>query len=180
MSPLDRKVISVFGSATLEPEGPEYQRARRLGELLARQGWVVVTGGFGGAMAAACRGAQEAGGHTIGATLPAWGEPANPWVCDERPQATYLERLTYVTTQADGYVAVDGGVGTLTELALVWSLLETHSLPSRPVVALGERWRRLLQVFASELILRRPPHELIAIVDTPEAVVEALKRGLLL
>ncbi len=172
------KVISVFGSATIEPNGPEYARAQRLGQLLAEAGWVVLTGGFGGAMAAACRGARMAGGHTVGATLAIWNQPANPWVCEERPQDTYLERLVHVATVADGYVAVDGGIGTLGELALVWSLLETRSLPLRPLVALGERWRRLFDLFAGELIVRREHLELVSVVATPEEAVQMLRRGL--
>ena len=173
-----QKAISVFGSSTAAPGSPEYGQARRVGRLLAQAGFVVVTGGFGGLMAAACQGAREAGGHTVGITLPAWGRPANPWVCEERPQSSFVERLLRMTTQADGYVALEGGVGTLTEFSLVWSLLETGTLPPRPFVVLGERWRRLLGALAAELILRPEDLGLITVADTPEAVVEALSRAL--
>lgn len=177
MSLHERKVVSVFGSALLAPDTLEYARARRVGQLLAEAGCIVVTGGYGGLMAAVCQGAREAGGHTVGVTLPQWGLTANPWVCEERPQASYVERVSHVTTRADAYVALDGGVGTLTELALTWSMLQTGAVPPRPLVAMGRRWRQLFAVFASELILR--PHELglVALVDTPEEVVAALREG---
>ncbi len=170
-------VISVFGSATVAPESCEHERAFRLGRLLASAGWVVMTGGFGGAMAATCRGAREAGGHTIGVTLSIWDQQANAWVCEERPQGSYLERLAHMTTMADGYVAVDGGIGTLTELALVWSLLEVRSLPPRPLVVLGGRWRRVFEVLRQELIVCSEHLALVTVVDTPEEAVQALRRG---
>ncbi len=178
MAERGQKVISVFGSAAVEPGSPEYERAQRLGRLLAEAGFGVLTGGFGGAMEAACRGACEAGGRTVGATLPSWGRPANRWVGEERPQRSYIERLALVTTDADGYVAVDGGVGTLTELALAWSLLETHTVPPRPLIALGGRWRRIMATLAGELIAPPEYLALITVVDTPEAAVEALRRRL--
>lgn len=171
------RVVSVFGSATVTPGSPEHECACRLGQLLAGAGYVVMTGGFGGAMAATCRGAREAGGHTVGVTLSVWNQPANAWVCEERPQSTYLERLVHVATMADGYVAVDGGIGTLTELVLVWSLLEVRSLPPRPLVALGGRWRRLFAVFREELIARREHLALVTVVDTPEEAVQALQQA---
>jgi uncharacterized protein (TIGR00725 family) len=172
-----RKVVSVFGSSTIMPGSPEYERARRVGQLLAEAGLIVATGGFGGAMAAACRGAREAGGHTVGVTLPAWGLAANPWVCEERPQDTFVDRLTMVTTDADGYVVLDGGIGTLTEFSLAWSLLQTGTVLPRPLVAIGERWRRLVAAFAAELIAVPEHLNLVSVVDAPEDVVEALRRG---
>ncbi len=172
------RAISVFGSAAVEPGSPEYERARRMGQLLAEAGYQVVTGGFGGAMEAACRGAREAGGHTVGVTLPAWGQAANPWVCEERPQETFVDRLALVTGVTDGYVVLDGGVGTLTELALAWSLLETHTVPPRPLIAVGERWRRLVAALAADLIAPPAYIALITVVDTPEEALAALARAL--
>jgi len=173
----EHRIVSVFGSAAILPGSPEYCCACRMGQLLAEAGFVVLTGGLGGAMAAACRGAREAGGHTIGVTLPAWGLPANPWVCEERPQETFLDRLALVTTHTDGYVALDGGVGTLTELALAWSLLQTCTVPRRPLVAVGSRWRRLMATFAAELIVPPDHLGLITVVDTPEAALDSLHRA---
>ena len=173
----DHKVVSVFGSSQVVPGSPEYECGERLGRLLAEAGWVVVTGGFGGAMAAACRGAREAGGHTVGVTLPAWGQPANPWVAEERPQAAFADRLRLLTHEADGFVALDGGIGTLTEVSLVWSLLQTGSLSRRPLVAIGRRWRHLFGAFAAELIMRPQDLGLVTLVDSPEEAVAALRRA---
>lgn len=172
-----RRAVSVFGSSAVVPGSPEYECARRVGRLLAEAGLIVVTGGFGGAMAAACQGAHEAGGHTVGVTLPAWGLTANAWVCEERPQETFVDRLVAMTTDADGYVALDGGIGTLTEFALAWTLLQTRTVLPRPLVAMGERWQRLLAAFAAHLIVPQEHLELVTVVDTPENVVHALQRG---
>jgi uncharacterized protein (TIGR00725 family) len=110
--------------------------AGSVGRLLAEQGCTLVCGGLGGAMAAACRGAKEAGGVTIG-IIPGYDErAANPWVdhviCTGLGQA----RNTLVVATGQAVIAVGGGWGTLSEIALGLRL-------GRPVVLLGG-WSELL------------------------------------
>jgi uncharacterized protein (TIGR00725 family) len=104
--------------------------AFEVGRLLARSGAVVVCGGLGGVMEAACRGAREEGGLTIG-ILPG-GSPAdaNPWV--DVPVATGLgyTRNALVVMNADAVIAVDGEYGTLSEIAY-------GRIHGRKVVGLG-------------------------------------------
>lgn len=178
MSSSVTRVISVFGSAQIVPASEEYRRAKHLGRLLGEAGWVVATGGFDGAMEAACRGACEVGAHTVGVTVAEWNRAANPWVREEQPEGTFVDRLVRVATMADGYVAVDGGIGTLTEIALVWSLVEVRSLPPRPLVVIGERWQRVFQVLERELIARPEHLALVSVVETPEEAVQALRQAL--
>ena len=75
-------VVAVFGSSTLQELDPAYEAVRRLGAELAARKFAVMTGGYGGAMAAASRGAHEAGGHVIGVTVDLFEHRggANPWV----------------------------------------------------------------------------------------------------
>jgi uncharacterized protein (TIGR00725 family) len=91
--------------------------AFEVGRLIARAGAVVVCGGLGGVMEAACRGAREEGGLVVG-ILPG-GSPAdaNPWV--DLPIATGLgyTRNSLVVMNADAIIAVDGEFGTLSEIA---------------------------------------------------------------
>jgi uncharacterized protein (TIGR00725 family) len=91
--------------------------AFEVGRLIARAGAVVVCGGLGGVMEAACRGAREEGGLVVG-ILPG-GSPAdaNPWV--DIPIATGLgyTRNALVVMNADAVIAVDGEYGTLSEIA---------------------------------------------------------------
>ncbi len=104
--------------------------AEAVGRLLAERGAVVVCGGLGGVMAAACRGAKAAGGMTV-AILPG-GEraEANRWV--DVAVATGMGEASnaVIARTADAVVAVGGGYGTLAEIALALRL-------GRPVVTLG-------------------------------------------
>ncbi|MFC7114235.1 TIGR00725 family protein [Natronoarchaeum sp. GCM10025703] len=119
--------VSVIGGGTVEDA--EYETARRLGRVIAKRGHTVVCGGLGGVMEAACRGAHDEGGETIG-ILP--GEDrgeANQYVTT--PIATGLgnARNVLVVLNGDAAVAVDGSTGTLSEIA--------HALDTgRPVAGL--------------------------------------------
>jgi uncharacterized protein (TIGR00725 family) len=107
--------IAVIGGS--RPGRQAADSAYEVGRLLARAGAVVVCGGLGGVMEAACRGAREEGGFVIG-ILPG-GSPAeaNPWV--DVPIATGLgyTRNALVVMNADAVIAVDGEYGTLSEIA---------------------------------------------------------------
>jgi hypothetical protein len=62
---------------------------------------------------------------------------------------TLAERLNYLITAPDGYVVLRGGVGTLSELALAWSLLQVNEVPLRPLIVVGEGWRIIVEEFAA-------------------------------
>jgi uncharacterized protein (TIGR00725 family) len=92
--------------------------AEAVGAQLARRGAVVVTGGLGGVMEAACRGASEAGGTTLGIMPGDDREQANRWV--DVAVATGMGELRngLVVRSADALIALDGEYGTLSEIAL--------------------------------------------------------------
>jgi uncharacterized protein (TIGR00725 family) len=92
--------------------------AEAVGAELARRGAVVVTGGLGGVMAAACRGAVQAGGTTLGLLPGADRGTANPWVTVAVPTGLGELRNGLVVRSADAVIAVAGGYGTLSEIAL--------------------------------------------------------------
>ncbi|MGQ4554792.1 TIGR00725 family protein [Halobellus sp. GM3] len=106
--------VSVIGGGTVD--GAETETAETVGRLLGRRGHTVVCGGLGGVMEAVCRGASEAGGHTIGILPTERREDANAYV--EEAIATGLghARNPLVVLNGDAVVAVDGGGGTLSEL----------------------------------------------------------------
>jgi uncharacterized protein (TIGR00725 family) len=89
-----------------------------VGAALARRGALVVCGGLGGVMAAACRGAASAGGMTVGILPGADRAAANPWVTVALPTGLGELRNGLVVRAADGLIAVGGGWGTLSEIAL--------------------------------------------------------------
>ncbi len=146
--------VTVFGGSQPKPGEPAYQDALHLGALLARAGYTVLNGGYIGTMEAVSRGAAEAGGHVIGVTcdeIEAWRPvKANPWVTEVWHYPSLRERLFTLVENADAYLALPGGVGTLAEVMLTWNLLLTHILPSRPIVLIGPGWQRTMRKFITE------------------------------
>ncbi len=172
------RTIAVFGGSGV-PEGTlVYEDARRLGQLLAQAGYAVMNGGYYGTMAAVSQGARQAGGRVIGVTVSLFNLRPNPWLNEERRMEAYLPRLIHLTTEPDGYIAVQGGIGTLTEVCLVWSLLQTGSIPRRPFILLGEHWTRILDVYRQETTMKPRDLALAQVVTTPEEAVEILQRRL--
>lgn len=108
--------VSVIGGSAVTQA--EYEQARQVGAILGERGHGVVCGGLGGVMEAACRGAREAGGHTIGILPGESREAANEYV--ETPIATGLgnARNPLVVLNGDAAIAIDGHAGTLSEIAL--------------------------------------------------------------
>lgn len=122
-------VVGVVGAGSGVGAVPEEQ-AEAVGRALAEAGAVVVCGGLGGVMAAACRGAVSAGGTTVGILPGTDRRAANPWVTVPLPTGLGELRNGLVVRSSDALVAVDGEYGTLSEIALALKL-------GRPVVGLG-------------------------------------------
>ena len=110
-------------------DGSELAQARAVGEGLGRVGAVLVCGGLGGVMEAACRGAREAGGLTVGLLPGHDRSAANKWVAVALPSGMGELRNGLVVRAADALIAVGGAYGTLSEIALGLKL-------GRPVVGL--------------------------------------------
>jgi uncharacterized protein (TIGR00730 family) len=140
--------ITVFGGSQPKPGDPTYQEALELGQLLAQAGYCVLNGGYIGTMEALSRGANEAGGQVIGVTcdeIEAWRPvKANRWVTEEWHYHTLQERMFALINNADAYLALPGGVGTLAEITLTWNLLITGVLSKRRLVLIGTGWQALV------------------------------------
>jgi uncharacterized protein (TIGR00725 family) len=96
----------------------ELDAAEAVGRALASRGAVVVCGGLGGVMEAACRGAKDAGGTTLGILPGLDRREANEWVDVAVSTGLGEARNALVVRAADSLVAVGGGYGTLSEVAL--------------------------------------------------------------
>src|SRR5499425_3688004 len=138
------RIITVFGSSRPNEGEADYREARALGRELARAGFAVCSGGYGGVMEAASRGAKEAGGKTYGVTAEFFKPKANAWVDTEIRVETWQERLFELVRLAHGFVACKGGTGTLVELAVVWEMLNKSVMPGKPFAVLGPFWQPLL------------------------------------
>ena len=118
MEPVRMQVVAVLGGSVASSE--EEFVAERVGAAAARCGWVVLTGGGPGVMAAACRGAVEAGGLTLAilpTAHPAAGYP-NPWVHLPVFTGSGNARNAFNVLTASLCIAIGGGAGTLSEIAL--------------------------------------------------------------
>src|SRR5262245_3144100 len=139
-----------------------------------------MTGGYGGAMAAASRGAQEAGGHVIGVTVDLFEcrGPVNPWVRERVHTPDLFERLRYLVQSADGFIAVPGSIGTLTELFLVWTLVSVEGREPAPIVLMGAHWRSWLEHHRAPQFVPARLHGLVEVADTPDLAAEAVVVGI--
>lgn len=175
--------ISVFGSASPVPSDAAYEEALRLGELLARAGHVVLTGGYMGTMEAVSRGTAEAGGHTIGVTcdqIERWRQArANPWVHEERRFETVRDRLHFLIESCDAALALSGGVGTLAEIAVMWSQMQTQSLPARPLILVGNGWKNVFAALYAEMKANIPASHrgLLSFAPDIDAAVSMLPKS---
>ncbi len=169
-----RPVITVFGHSTVGAESAAWRDAYQLGQEVARAGWTLCNGGYGGTMEASARGAVEAGGHTIGVTCAAftWRGECNPYIREEIVTANLLARLERLVELGSAFVVLPGGTGTLLELALVWELIN-KGLVERPapVVLLGHHWAPL------NTLIRRVQDGAVAlpVVETPTAAIEHIQ-----
>jgi uncharacterized protein (TIGR00730 family) len=173
-------VVAVFGSSTLREGDAAYGEIRRLGAELARRGFAVMTGGYDGAMAAASRGADEAGGHVIGVTVETFEArgPANPWVRERVHTADLPERLRVLAARADAFVVVTGSIGTLTELFLCWTLVAVGARPRAPLVLMGEHWHEWIELHRSPGFVAEHLFRWVEVADSPEETAQRVAKRL--
>ncbi len=174
------KQIAVFGASRTPPDHPDYSAAFRCGSLLAAAGFAVATGGYGGLMEAVSRGASESGGPVVGVTAPRLfpNRPgANPYVAEERPAESLPERIHDMLATSDGAIALQGSIGTLTELMVAWNNAFVAALDggvTRPVVAVGPVWAE----FVAEIGTRLETNAALVtcVADVEAAVAEIVRR----
>jgi len=168
------RVVAVFGSSRIGPADAEYALAEHLGRLLGERGWTVATGGHDGAMAAVSRGARESGAHVVGVTLPGpQGRSPNAWVAEERPADDLFARLRMLL-DADAWIAVAGGVGTLAEIAVAWNLMQNAHVAPRPLIVVGEGWRAVIDALRESLVVDAADLAMVTVVPDAEAAIAAL------
>ena len=168
--------VSVFGSATMSPQDPAYERSRAVARGLAQEGFAVMTGGGRGLMEAANRGAQEGGGRSIGLNieLPVEQDP-NPYVDLALKFHHFFVRKLMFVRYACAFVVLPGGFGTLDELFEALVLIQTRTIRHFPVILYdSEYWGGLLEWIHSTLAARSliDPGDLtlLTLVDDPSEV----------
>ncbi len=178
-SDLGSKRITVFGGSRCGPDAAEYQEALRLGRLLVEAGFDVCSGGYAGVMEAISRGAHEAGGHVIGVTMEQFKSAPNPYLKKIEPSVDFYARLQILIRDSAGYIALRGGMGTVTEISLVWNKLVMNVLPQRPLILLGECWPRAIDCVREHLVISDSDMTHLTFAATAEEAVALLKENLL-
>lgn len=174
---METPLVAVYGSSAGAPE--DLERARALGAALARAGFGVLNGGYGGTMEAASAGARAEGGVAVGVTCAAFTfrSGANEWCSDVVEAADLFERIAELVRRASAYVVLPGGNGTMAELALAWEHQRKSLLPPRPMVVWEEPWRRVIAALEATPYLEGGAKGIVWVRDVDEAVA-AVARGL--
>ena len=168
------KIVTIFGSSRAAKDSKAYQEAYQLGKLLAEAGFIVCNGGYGGTMGASSRGAKEAGGQTVGITTQAFRKsPANQWIDVLSQAENSIQRLLVMTTIADAFVVLRGGIGTLAEMTFVWTSTAIGEM-QKPLVLVGDAWKKSLDDLSKHLLIRSADAEALELARTPEEAVRLL------
>ncbi len=173
-------IISVFGSSNPQPTEPAYQEGLKLGKVLAEEGFGVQTGGYMGTMEAVSRGAAEAGGLVTGVTceeIEKWRpNKANQWVQKELRLKTVQERLDYLVRECDAAIALPGGPGTLAEISLTWTLMQTESMAIKPLILVGLEWQSVFSKFldSNKAYISEKSKKLLFFANDPITAIKLL------
>src|SRR5882672_765405 len=171
MTDLPERIVTIFGGSKCNESDPEYLQAMRVGELLAVAGFTICTGGYLGVMEAASRGARESGGRVLGIVMNQFKSEPNRFLTDKVATPHFYERLQRLITRSVGFIAIRGGMGTVTELSLVWNKIQTRVIGPRPLVLLGDCWPPVVKGWRKHLVVSQADVAPLDFALTPEEAV---------
>lgn len=174
--------VSIFGSARTKPDDPAYKHASDIAGVFAKAGFSVITGGGGGVMEAANKGASEAGGNSVGLNikLPFEQKP-NDFANVQVEFNYFFIRKVMFMKYASAYIGLPGGFGTLDEIFEVMTLIQTQRIKPFPVILAGsEYWSGLLDWIKDRLLqggmISPGDTDIVQVLDDPEEMVSAVKK----
>jgi uncharacterized protein (TIGR00730 family) len=174
---ITRPAVALFGSARVPQDHPAYLAARATGKCFAERGWSVITGGGGGVMEAANRGAKEGGGLSVGFNIDLAHEQApNRYLDVAYTFRHFYARKVCFVKPSEGFVIFPGGFGTLDELFEALTLIQTGKVLDFPVVLFDTGyWRGLLDWIRDRLLeggmISPEDVGLLSATDEPEEAV---------
>lgn len=168
MSEIHERIVTIFGGSKCDRSSTEYEQAHRVGELLAEAGYTICTGGYLGVMEAASRGAREKGGRVLGIVMNQFKAEPNRFLTDKVATPHFYERLQRLITRSVGFVALRGGMGTVTEVSLVWNKIQTRVIGPRPLVLLGDCWPPIVEAWCRHLAVSEQDVAYLDFAQTPE------------
>src|SRR5260370_42544282 len=167
MTDVPERIVTIFGGSKCNESDPEYLQAMRVGNLLAVAGFTICTGGYLGVMEAASRGARESGGRVLGIVMNQFKAEPNRFLTDQVATPHFYERLQRLITRSVGFIAIRGGMGTVTDLSLVWNKIQTRVIEPRPLVLLGACWRPVVHQWQEYLAVSDADGAAVAFPYTP-------------
>ncbi|BBL72850.1 TIGR00730 family Rossman fold protein [Methylogaea oryzae] len=174
--------VSIFGSARIKPDHPYYLAAQKVAELLADDGYTVISGGGPGIMEAANKGAFQQHGGSVGLNieLPHEQHP-NPYQSIGLTFRYFFARKVMFVKYSMGYVCMPGGFGTLDEFFEALTLMQTHKIYPLPLILFGSQfWGGLLDwvkgTLLTEGLISEDELEVISVTDSPREVLEIMNR----
>src|SRR6056297_1495678 len=180
--------ISVFGSARTKEDAKYYKLAVEISKNIAEAGYGVITGGGPGIMEAGNRGANLAGGTSVGLNIDLpFEQHDNPYIDDDKSldfDYFFVRKVMFVK-YSQGFVVMPGGFGTLDELFEAMTLIQTHKIGKFPIILVGTKfWKGLMDWIKGTLVeagnISPEDLNLIKIVDTPDevvAIIDAFYKG---
>lgn len=178
------KSVTFFGSArTLETEA-DYVLARNLARKIVMElpEYSIITGGSSGIMEAANRGAQEAGGNSIGLNIDLPKEQGgNQYLTESTNFDYFFVRKVCLSFSAEAFVFFPGGFGTLDELFEILTLVQTQKIEKRPVILFGREFWQKWEFFIKETLVKsekidETDLQLYTITDDENEVLEIIKK----
>ncbi len=178
--------VSIFGSARTKPDDPVYKHAEEIAGLFAKNNFSVITGGGGGVMEAANKGAAEAGGTSVGLNiiLPFEQEP-NEYANKQINFNYFFIRKVMFIKYASAYIIMPGGFGTLDELFEAVTLIQTHRIKPLPVIMVGSTyWSGLKEWIEKRMLgsgnINGDDLKILRIIDNPQEIVDEVKKIVIL
>jgi len=174
--------VSIFGSARVQPDDPVYKKTEAIAALFAKNNFAVITGGGGGVMEAANKGAAKAGGVSVGLNiiLPFEQKP-NRYATIKLYFKYFFIRKVMFIKYATAYIIMPGGFGTLDELFEAVTLIQTHRIKPFPLILVGsDYWNGLLDWIKAHLLkenrISEQDLEILQVMDEPEEIVKAVQK----
>jgi uncharacterized protein (TIGR00730 family) len=178
--------VSIFGSTRVKPGDEVYQKAEQIGQLLAENGFSVITGGGPGVMEAANKGASSRGGKSIGLNieLPFEQKP-NPYANITLSFRYFFVRKVMFVKYAMAYIILPGGFGTMDELLESVTLIQTHKIKPFPVILVGSYYWKGLLGWIKEVVLKEgkissTDLDILQLIDEPIEIIKAIKKTVIL
>ena len=174
-----KKTITVFGSSKPREGDEEYNIAYKLGCLLAQNGFDVCTGGFLGTMEAVSKGANENGAKVIGVTVDFWSRNPNRFITKEVKCNNLLERVEKLIKLGDAFIVLQGGTGTLLELAAAWEFANKGLMDKKPILCHSSMWQGIVSKMNIQMEKEDRDTELVKTFKNIEEIIEHISSDLI-